>query len=80
MTNACYLGLDLGSVRLDGGVIDGSGRIIWQAYRKVQGRSRDGVVSLCRELVQDWLAPQGAQGFAGVMVTGSGKEIVSGRT
>lgn len=77
MTNACYLGLDLGSVSLDGVVIDASGMILWQAYRKVQGRARDGVVSLCRELVQDWLAPQGEQWFAGAMVTGSGKEMVA---
>lgn len=61
VTNECYLGLDFGSAGLAGIVIDASGRIRWQAYRKVQGRSRDGVVALCRELVQEWLAPQGGK-------------------
>lgn len=76
MTNQYYLGLDLGSVSLDGVVIDGSGRVLWQAYRKVQGRSRDAVASLCRELLEDWLLPQQVQFFTAAMATGSGKEIV----
>lgn len=76
MANEYYLGVDLGSVSLDGIVIDGSGRVLWHSYRKVQGRSRDAVVSRCRELWREWLEPQGVEGFSGAMATGSGKEIV----
>jgi predicted CoA-substrate-specific enzyme activase len=77
MANEYYLGLDLGSVSLDGIVLDGSGRVLWHSYRKVQGRSRDAVVTLCRELLREWLEPHEVQGFSGAMATGSGKEIVS---
>lgn len=76
MANRYYLGLDLGSVSLDGVVIDAAGQVMWQAYRKVQGRSRDAVVSLCRELVRDWIEPHQIISFSGAMATGSGKEIV----
>ena len=76
MTNEYYLGVDLGSVSLDGIVIDSSEKVLWQAYRKVQGRSQDAVVSLCRDLLQDWLAPRKLPFFHGAMATGSGKEIV----
>lgn len=76
MANDYYLGLDLGSVSLDGIVINRAGQVLWHSYRKVQGRSRDAVVALCRELQADWLAPQQVQEFTGAMATGSGKEIV----
>ncbi len=71
-----YLGIDLGSVSLDGVVLDDAGRICWQAYRKVRGRSRDAVASLCRELLEEYVHPQKVTTFAGAMATGSGKEIV----
>ncbi|MDP1992881.1 MAG: acyl-CoA dehydratase activase [Syntrophales bacterium] len=71
-----YLGVDLGSVSLDGMVVDGAGRVLWHSYRKVQGRSWDAVAMLCRQLWQEWLRPSGISSFNGAMATGSGKEIV----
>ncbi|MEW6519577.1 MAG: acyl-CoA dehydratase activase [Thermodesulfobacteriota bacterium] len=71
-----YLGVDLGSVSLDGMVVDGCGRLLWHSYRKVQGRSRDAVARLCRQLLEEWLQPNKVSSFAGALATGSGKEIV----
>jgi len=76
LINGFYLGVDLGSVSLDGMVIDGSGRVLWQSYRKVQGRSRDAVAMLCRQLLEEWLRPNRVSTFTGALATGSGKEIV----
>ena len=75
-TSGCYLGVDLGSVSLDGMVIDTEGRVLWHAYRKVQGRSRDAVAMLCRQLREEWLRPSQVTSLAGAMATGSGKEVV----
>jgi predicted CoA-substrate-specific enzyme activase len=71
-----YLGVDLGSVSLDGMVVDGAGRRLWYAYRRVQGRSRDAVAMLCRQLLDEWMKPNKVKSFAGALATGSGKEIV----
>ena len=71
-----YLGVDLGSVSLDGMVVDGSGRLLWYAYSRVQGRSRDAVAILCRQLLEEWMLPNRVRSFNGALATGSGKEIV----
>jgi len=76
MAKEYYLGMDLGSVSLDIVVIDETEKIVWSAYRTVQGRSRDAVASLCKELLADWLRPGEIMSFNGAMATGSGKEIV----
>ncbi|TFG36374.1 MAG: hypothetical protein E4H46_03605, partial [Desulfobacterales bacterium] len=71
-----YLGVDLCSVSLDGMVVDGSGRLLWYAYSRVQGRSRDAVAILCRQLLEEWMLPNRVRSFNGALATGSGKEIV----
>jgi predicted CoA-substrate-specific enzyme activase len=76
MANRYYLGVDLGSVSLDLVVLDEAQNIVWSVYRTVQGRSRDAVALLCRELLQDWIQPGNIRSFSGAMATGSGKEIV----
>jgi len=76
MEKKYYLGIDLGSVSLDIVVIDETEKIIWSAYRTVQGRARDAVASLCKELLADWMRPGEIRSFSGAMATGSGKEIV----
>jgi predicted CoA-substrate-specific enzyme activase len=76
MAKRQYLGLDLGSVSLDAVVVDESGAVLWSAYRTVRGRSRDAVVSLCRELLDEWLRPGEVGALDGVTATGSGKELI----
>ena len=76
MANAYYLGVDLGSVSLDVLVIDEAERVLWQTYRKVQGRSGDAVAACCQELLEEWMRPNKVRSFAGALATGSGKEVV----
>jgi predicted CoA-substrate-specific enzyme activase len=63
-------------VSLDIVVIDDAHKIVWSAYRAVQGRSRDVVASLCKELLNEWMQPRKIRSFTSAMATGSGKEIV----
>ncbi len=76
MTNVYYLGVDLGSVSLEVVVIDGSERVLWHTYRKIQGRSGDAVALCCQELLEGWMRPNKVRSFVGALATGSGKEVV----
>lgn len=75
MTNENYLGVDLGSVSLVVVVIDGYERVLWRAYRRVQGRSRDRMAAICKELLTEWMWPNSVTTFKGALATGSGKEV-----
>lgn len=75
--NGYYLGLDLGSVSLDGVIIDEANNILWHTYRRVLGCSNDTIISLCRDILEQWVNPHNIKTFKGAKVTGSGKEMVS---
>lgn len=76
MTHNYFLGIDLGSVSLDLVVLDDHHQVQWSAYRQVQGRAREAVAALLRELLAGWAQPRHRTIFAGAMATGSGKEII----
>jgi predicted CoA-substrate-specific enzyme activase len=70
-------GFDLGSVSLDAAVLDGSGKLVWSRYQRVNGRPRQALAALCRELCSDFLAPNGLAALDGALASGSGKALVA---
>ena len=68
-----FLGLDLGSVSLDCVILNDEKEIIYQSYRRTNGRP----VQAAAELFAEMLQTCGNIEFSGVCVTGSGKELIA---
>ena len=68
-----FLGLDLGSVSLDGVILDENKNIVYKSYRRTNGRPLKAASELFDEIAQRFENIE----FSGVCVTGSGKELIS---
>jgi activator of 2-hydroxyglutaryl-CoA dehydratase len=77
MSERFVVGFDLGSVSLEAAVLDSKGKLAWSRYRRVQGRPKQALAALCRELHDDFLAPRGLAALDGGLASGSGKQIVA---
>ena len=68
-----FLGLDLGSVSLDCVILNDEKEIIYQSYRRTNGRPVQAAAELFAEMLQTCENIE----FSGVCVTGSGKELIA---
>lgn len=68
-----FLGLDLGSVSLDCIILNDEKNIIYQSYRRTNGRPMQAAAELFKEISEKFTEFE----FSGVCVTGSGKELIA---
>ena len=68
-----FLGLDLGSVSLDCVILDENKNIVYENYRRTNGRPIQAAAALFEEIAENFKGIA----FSGVCVTGSGKELIA---
>ena len=68
-----FLGLDLGSVSLDCVILNDEKKIVYQSYRRTNGRPVKAASELFGEISEKFTELE----FSGVCVTGSGKELIA---
>ena len=68
-----FLGLDLGSVSLDCVILDENKNIVYENYRRTNGRPMQAAAALFEEIAENFKGTV----FSGVCVTGSGKELIA---
>jgi len=69
------LGIDLGSVSIKVVVLSGAGEARFQAWRRTQGRPFEAAAAVLREAID---AVGGDAPIGGIVVTGSGKDLLAG--